>query len=178
MAAIGYEPCEIAEIEPRFEKRDLNGHDARALIVSLNVARRNLKKGQQAMALAMIYPEPERRGRGKTKQRVDETSTLFSAKRSQLTRVVLQHSRELAWDVLKDVTPLDDAVRTVKAAREKPAAIDCARRRLTGQRRAHVGKRSNRWARRAQAQGRTGPPAEVQKSPGTSPEIRDASCNP
>jgi hypothetical protein len=50
-------------VEPRFEK--LNGADPAAYIVSSNLKRRNLKKGQQAMALAMIYPTPEKGGRGK-----------------------------------------------------------------------------------------------------------------
>jgi hypothetical protein len=40
-------------VEPRFEP--LNGRDPVAYIVSANLARRNLTKGQQAMALAMIY---------------------------------------------------------------------------------------------------------------------------
>jgi hypothetical protein len=44
-----------SKVEPRFEK--LNGHDALAYIVSANLARRNLTNGQQAMALAMIYPK-------------------------------------------------------------------------------------------------------------------------
>jgi ParB-like chromosome segregation protein Spo0J len=55
--------CEIAGVEPSFTT--LNGHDATALIVSANLNRRNLTKGQQAMALAMIYPEPAKGGRGK-----------------------------------------------------------------------------------------------------------------
>jgi hypothetical protein len=55
--------CKIAGVEPRFEK--LNGADPAAYIVSSNLKRRNLKKGQQAMALAMIYPTPEKGGRGK-----------------------------------------------------------------------------------------------------------------
>jgi hypothetical protein len=40
------------------------------------------------MALAMVYPEPEKGGRGKQKT-VDETSTLFSAKRLQLAQDVM-----------------------------------------------------------------------------------------
>jgi hypothetical protein len=31
-----------------------------AYIVSVNLARRNLTKGQQTMLLAMVYPEPKR----------------------------------------------------------------------------------------------------------------------
>jgi len=41
----------------------LNGHDAVALILSSNVSRRNLTKGQQAMALAFAYPEGSKGGR-------------------------------------------------------------------------------------------------------------------
>ncbi len=48
--------CALAGVEPRFER--LNGQDPAAYIISVNLARRNLTKGQQAMALAMIYPEP------------------------------------------------------------------------------------------------------------------------
>jgi hypothetical protein len=123
--------CELAGIEPRIEKRDLNGHDARALIVSLNVARRNLKAGQKAMAYAMIYPEPEKGGRGK-KGKVPETSG-FSRQRLGEARAVYAHSRELAHDVLRDITPLDDALKAVKAAREKSSSVEarCARKRPT-----------------------------------------------
>jgi hypothetical protein len=38
----------------------------------------------------MIYPEPEKGGRGRVKERVEETSAVFSAKRLQQARKVLQ----------------------------------------------------------------------------------------
>ncbi|MBV9018346.1 MAG: hypothetical protein JO058_22070 [Alphaproteobacteria bacterium] len=47
----------------RFER--LNRQDPRSYIVSVNIARRNITKGQKALALALIYPEPEKGGRGK-----------------------------------------------------------------------------------------------------------------
>jgi hypothetical protein len=47
--------CEIAGVVPTYQQ--LNGHDAAAFIVSANLARRNLSKGQQAVALALIYPD-------------------------------------------------------------------------------------------------------------------------
>lgn len=50
--------CEIAGVEPRFEH--FHGNDPVSLILSLNVARRHLTKGQQAMAVAMAYPEGKR----------------------------------------------------------------------------------------------------------------------
>jgi hypothetical protein len=60
--------CKIAQVEPRFE--ELNGRDPRAYIVSANLNRRNLTKGQQAMALALIYPDE--RGAGQALGPIDE----------------------------------------------------------------------------------------------------------
>src|SRR5215472_13821410 len=55
------EACRLAGVEPRYEW--LNGKGAEALIVSENLARRNLSKGQAMMALALIYPEPNISGK-------------------------------------------------------------------------------------------------------------------
>ena len=97
---------------------------AAAFIVSANLARRSLSKGQQAMALAMIYPEPERGGRGNEKERVEEISTPFSAKRLQQARKVLHHSRALAEDVLADRKKLDEALKIVAQENERAAKTD------------------------------------------------------
>src|SRR4051794_3311853 len=50
--------CRIAEVEPRYEQlaSDL---DPLAYIVSRNIRRRNITKGQQALALPLIYPGGE-----------------------------------------------------------------------------------------------------------------------
>jgi len=48
------------------------------------------------MRLALLYPEPEKGGRGKRAKTVEETSTVFSAKRLQQARSVLAFSRVLA----------------------------------------------------------------------------------
>src|SRR3954454_9521459 len=85
--------CEMAEVEPQFAR--LNGHDALAVIVSANLNRRNLTRGQKAMALAMIYPEPERGGRGKRTQ-IPTEALGFAAMRLSQARSVLGHSRALA----------------------------------------------------------------------------------
>src|SRR5271154_7144810 len=53
--------CQIAGVDPEFEAFDGN---IPALIISADLQRRNLTKGQQAMAVAMIYPEAEKGGRG------------------------------------------------------------------------------------------------------------------
>lgn len=105
--------CELAEVEPQFEM--LNGVDAVAYIVSANLARRNLTKGQQAMALAMIYPEPDKRGRG-NKGKAAETSD-FSQKRLSQARSVLRHSQALAEDVIAARKSLDAALTIVETER-------------------------------------------------------------
>ncbi len=82
--------AKIAGVKPTFEK--LKGQDPLAYIISANLARRNLTKGQQAMALAMVYPDPEKGGRG-------ENSLLskgFSLARLSQARTVLRYSRKLA----------------------------------------------------------------------------------
>jgi ParB-like chromosome segregation protein Spo0J len=107
--------CEIAGIEPTtvlFE-----GDDPRAYIIASNISRRHLTKGQQAMALAMIYPMPEKGGRGK-KKTMDETSTLFSPKRLQLARTVLAHSPDLAQAVLAGSKSLDGAYGEARKAKQ------------------------------------------------------------
>jgi ParB-like nuclease domain len=53
--------CELVGVEPRFER--LNGEDPKAFIVSANLERRDMTRGQKAMARAFHYPEPERGGK-------------------------------------------------------------------------------------------------------------------
>jgi hypothetical protein len=106
------EACKLAGVEPRFEK--LNGHDPLAYIASANLQRRNLSKGQQAMALAKIYPYAEKGGRGKNvaARKIVET-TGFSASRLTQARSVLAYSPALAAEVLKGVMSLDAALEKV-----------------------------------------------------------------
>ena len=40
---------------------EFNGDDVEAYIISNKVARRHLSKGQQAMAVALIRPEPQKK---------------------------------------------------------------------------------------------------------------------
>ena len=53
--------CEIAGVEPTIMVFD--GDDPRAFILAMNIKRRHMTKGQQVMAVAMMYPEPEKGGR-------------------------------------------------------------------------------------------------------------------
>jgi ParB-like chromosome segregation protein Spo0J len=112
--------CEIAGVEPEFES--LNGHDAAAFIVSANLSRRNLTKGQRAMALAMIYPDGGKGGRGK-KGNPAETAD-FSERRLRDARSVLRHSRALAEGVLANRISLDKALEQVTEELEATASVD------------------------------------------------------
>ena len=109
------EKCGLAGVEPRFEPRD---GDAVAFIVSANLARRNMTKGQRAMAYAFIYPEPEKGGRGKKSQNCCETQQ-FSKHRLSNARQVLKHSRPYAEQVLAGSMSLDEALLKVRQAQNK-----------------------------------------------------------
>jgi hypothetical protein len=76
------------------------------------------------MALAMIYPEPEKGGRSHTKQRVEETSTVFSSKLLQQARTILRHSAELAQDVLHRGEHFDVALKKVQAETQQRKGHD------------------------------------------------------
>jgi hypothetical protein len=81
------------------------------------------------MALAMIYPEPEKGGRGRKKERVEETTT-FSEKRLQQARAVLRHSRALADEVLKGATPFDKALEQIKSEQQRSLGTEARLARL------------------------------------------------
>jgi hypothetical protein len=71
---------------------------------------RHLSKGQQAMLLAMLYPEPEKGGKGKNvAARKAAESAGFGATRLRQARSVLRHSRPLAESVVKGSVSFDDA---------------------------------------------------------------------
>jgi len=62
-------------------------------------------KGHQAIALAMIYPDPEKGGRGKKAKNFSETEG-FSAARLSQARSVLRNSRPLVLAVLAGGKPV------------------------------------------------------------------------
>jgi hypothetical protein len=100
-------------VEPRFEK--LDGQDPKAYIVSANLARRNLTKGQQAMALASMYPEPEKGGRGKKGQLKTVTEKVtVSQNRITQARFILKHTPELGKAVLDGDVSFDEALEKAR----------------------------------------------------------------
>ena len=90
--------------------RELESPEANAW-ASAHLARRNLSKGQQATALAMIYPEAGKGGRGKKSDAAKAAETSgFSTRRVEQARALLRHSRALAEDVIANRTSLDKAL--------------------------------------------------------------------
>jgi hypothetical protein len=111
----------MAGVEPTFVR--LNGEDPAAYIVSANINRRQLTAGQRAMAIALIYPEPEKGGRGNKKERVEETSGLFSAKRLQQARFIARClGKATAGAVLHGELPFDEALERATEQRDRQAS--------------------------------------------------------
>ena len=99
--------CKIAGVEPT--TRDIDGEDPTAFVLSANVHRRNISTGQRAMAIAMLYPEPTKGGRGKKGATCGEFSGV-SHQRVADARVVLRYCPELAQAVMRGEKPLHGAL--------------------------------------------------------------------
>lgn len=105
--------CKIVGVEPQIRK--LNGEDPNAYVLSANIHRRHMTKGQRAMAVAMIYPEPKR-GRGHRDPAKDTETVSFT--RINQARIILSYSRPLADSVLAGIKPLDAAYKEAQAAKQ------------------------------------------------------------
>jgi hypothetical protein len=95
--------CEIAGVEPDFVTFD--DEDATGYALAVNINRRHLSKGQRAMAVAKVFPEPNTSGK-KTTPSIFEgvhQGTLSQA------RTVLRLAPGLADDVLAGDLSLTDA---------------------------------------------------------------------
>ena len=108
--------CIEAGVEPRFETVEFPDDDAVRAFVRSRSERRN-SKGEMAMALAMIYPEPEKGGRGNKSKNLKETLG-FSAMRLSQARAVLRHSIDLAEAVRDGILKLDEALKIVDDDRQ------------------------------------------------------------
>ena len=120
------EACRRAGVEPIFE--ELAGGDPVDFILSLNVRRRHLTKGQRAMAVAMAYQEPAKGGPGK-KGINPEIISWFTTRYLQQARVVLAIARN-TWSISvdpkfwRDEAPLAPGkLRTVAAILEQIAKL-------------------------------------------------------
>ncbi len=107
--------CEIAGVDPT--TRLLDGeHDPKAFVISANIHRRHMTKGQQAMAVAMIYPEAEKGGRGKKSVKITEFK--FDASYLSHARTVLRHEPDLASLVINGSEKLEADYTTAKSRRD------------------------------------------------------------
>jgi hypothetical protein len=88
-----------------------------ALIASANLERRELSKAQKAMAMAFMYPEPGKGGRG-IKGKATESDG-FSQIRLKEARSILAYSEELATDVLLGTAKLDKALADVATLKKQ-----------------------------------------------------------
>jgi hypothetical protein len=103
------EACKRAKVKP--DTVTLNGEDPTAYVLSANIHRRHMTKGQQAMAVAMVHPEPaktKRKGSGSI-----EIKELNAGYLSQ-ARSVLRHSTASAKAVLIGADSLSSAYKAAK----------------------------------------------------------------
>ena len=102
--------CRIAGVDPTYTS--LNGTDPVAYILSANVARRNLTKGQRAMAIAQMGALSQ------SSLREIETEHGISNSRLAYASTVLRHARELADQVMAGTTSLDEAYAKARQRKE------------------------------------------------------------
>jgi len=123
--------CELAGVQPRFDTIMFASDDEVRAFINSREQRRSLNKGQQAMRLALLYPQAEQGGRGKKDQARKSTEAGgFSYRRVQDARTVLHHSRELALAVRDGTKPLDEALAEVTASRKNMESAEAQMARL------------------------------------------------
>jgi ParB-like chromosome segregation protein Spo0J len=103
--------CELAGVEPVYEELSISEEKIGDFILAQNVARRHMNKGQQAVFVALVHPEPEKGGRG----RKSTISKGFSLAYLSMARELVRLDRARAERVLKDRDySLDQALRDAK----------------------------------------------------------------
>lgn len=103
------EACKRAGVTPAVEELPAET-DATGYVLSANISRRHMTKAQRVMAVAMVYPDPEKTAPG----RKAKATTAFDTKGVSLTgiskaRTVLRWLPEIAAKVLAGTKPLDEA---------------------------------------------------------------------
>lgn len=109
--------CRLIGIMPAITRLPAD-RDPVDFILSVNVARRHLTAGQQAMAWAIGHPDPAKGGRGKTLQPLKS----FSQGSLSQARAVLKELAGAAQAVLDGTLPLEVAYHQVQANRRHAAA--------------------------------------------------------
>lgn len=116
--------CRIAGVVPTYRILD---SDPTAYVLSANVHRRHLTKGQQAMATALAYPNSEQ-GKRETSLKIKEVG--INAGYVSQARFVLRNCRDKAIEVLRNAKyPLTVAYEEAQAIVEKQRADEEDRQR-------------------------------------------------
>ena len=119
--------CELVGIEPQFQTWDFVDDDQVRAFVKSRSERRDISKGQRAMGVALLYPEPEKGGHGK--QTVLKRDG-FSKQRLSDARADLAYTRDLAIAVRDGARKLDEALAEVTVARQRLETDDAQLARL------------------------------------------------
>ena len=138
-----YAACKLAKVEPTVTEFE---GDANAYIIAANINRRHMNAGQRAMAVAMIRPEANRGGRGKTNQELEG----FAPSRISEARVVLKHTPAAAALVLQGSKPLASAAAEARSMRDAKKWYEREIQRLSARR---ADTRKPRYRRRGFAPG-------------------------
>jgi hypothetical protein len=115
--------CQLAGVEPAV--RRLNGEDPTAYVMSANIHRRHMTKGQRAMAVAMMYPKGRqgqrtdiRNADGSTSGKIPEVAEVDPSYIGR-ARTVLKFTPEVAPQVLSGALMLDSAYTDAKVRKER-----------------------------------------------------------
>jgi hypothetical protein len=118
----GYSRCRVFPLCPAAPSE---GADPIAYIASVNVERRQLTKGQQAMAYAMLHPKAGNKGGRGNKNPFMAKG--FSAVLLSKAYTVLAEARDLAPEVMLGRLPLEEAYHQVLTRRrQRQGASDLA----------------------------------------------------
>jgi hypothetical protein len=119
--------CQLAGIEP--QTRILTT-DPTAYVLSANVHRRHLTKGQQAMATALAYPEAMKLKRAGSSSFLKKDQDAPSEGHISKARFVLRHCRDKAEEVLRNAKyPLTVAYEEAQAIVEEQRMAEEERQR-------------------------------------------------
>lgn len=121
--------CKRAKVEPHYEFLK-EGDDPTSFVISANIHRRHLSKAQQAIAVAMIHPEPAKGGRGKKLSEIPDGFSPGHWKNLLCeSRRLLREAPDLARLVLAGGLPISKALEEAdRRADEKDKISDMARR--------------------------------------------------
>ncbi len=89
--------------------RSLGSEDPTAFVISANIHRRHMTKGQRAMTVAKIYPETSQ-----GKKTSEDFSEVASRRYINMARTVLRFAPDLADGVLTGSTSLDKAYKIAR----------------------------------------------------------------